>query len=153
MVSTESIHLRACSPCRLHFLPVLRDIVLDKQITQLLERAFAEASKLPEPEQDAVASVFLAELHSEQRWTQAFASSQVELLQLADEALREFEAGETLPIASARGMTPFGISSARTPTTTNSSKRCDNFPEFLSLRARQNRIALSVIQFPPLPGG
>ena len=67
-------------------------------MTQLLERAFAEASKLPEPEQDAVASVFLAELHSEQRWTQAFAGSQDELSQLADEALREFEAGETLPM-------------------------------------------------------
>ena len=67
-------------------------------MTQLLERAFAEASKLPAPEQDAVASVFLAELQCEQRWTQAFAGSQDELSQLADEALREFEAGETLPM-------------------------------------------------------
>ena len=67
-------------------------------MTQLLERAFAEASKLPEPEQDAVASVFLAELEAERHWTQLFASSQDELFQLADEALREFEAGETLPM-------------------------------------------------------
>ena len=67
-------------------------------MTQLLERAFAEASKLPEPEQDAVASVFLAELESERHWAQSFASSQEELSQLADEALREFEAGETLPM-------------------------------------------------------
>lgn len=67
-------------------------------MTQLLERAFAEASKLPETEQDAVASVFLAELDSERRWSQAFASSQGELSQLADEALREFETGETLPM-------------------------------------------------------
>ena len=36
-------------------------------MTQLLERAFTEASKLPEPEQDAVASLLLAELESEQR--------------------------------------------------------------------------------------
>ena len=71
-------------------------------MTQLLERAFAEASKLPEPEQDAVASVFLAELESEHRWSQAFASSQDALSQLADEALREFEAGETLPMDSER---------------------------------------------------
>ena len=71
-------------------------------MTQLLERAFAEASKLPEPEQDAVASVFLAELQSEQRWTQTFASTQDELSQLADEALREFEAGETLPMDTER---------------------------------------------------
>ena len=67
-------------------------------MTQLLERAFAEASRLPEPEQDAVASVFLAELESERRWTAAFASSQDELSRLADEALREFEAGETQPM-------------------------------------------------------
>ena len=67
-------------------------------MTQLLERAFTEASKLPEPEQDAVASFLLAELESEQRWARSFASSQEQLAQLADEALREFAAGETLPM-------------------------------------------------------
>ena len=67
-------------------------------MTQLLERAFTEASKLPEPEQDAMASLLLAELQSEQRWTHSFASSQDQLAQLADEALREFAAGETLPM-------------------------------------------------------
>ena len=73
-------------------------------MTQLLERAFAEASKLPAAEQDALASVFLAELKSEQRWAQAFGSSQDELAKLADEALREFEAGETLPLDPARDL-------------------------------------------------
>ena len=67
-------------------------------MTQLLERAFTEASKLPETEQDAVASLLLAELESERRWTHTFASSQDELAKLADEALREFEGGETLPM-------------------------------------------------------
>lgn len=67
-------------------------------MTQLLERAFAEAAKLPDSAQDAVASVFLEELNSEQRWTQAFASSQDQLLRLAEEALRELAAGETLPM-------------------------------------------------------
>ena len=71
-------------------------------MTQLLERAFSEASKLPEAEQDAVASLLLAELESERRWTQAFASSQDQLGTLADEALREFEAGETLRMDSDR---------------------------------------------------
>ena len=66
--------------------------------TQLLERAFAEASKLPAAEQDALASVFLAELKFEQRWAQALVSSQDELAKLADEALREFEVGETRPL-------------------------------------------------------
>jgi hypothetical protein len=67
-------------------------------MTQLLERAFAAASKLPESEQDAFASLLLAELESEQRWTEAFASSQDQLSSLADEALREFEAGQTEPM-------------------------------------------------------
>jgi hypothetical protein len=64
----------------------------------LLERAFAEASKLPEPEQDSFASLLLAELNSERRWSEAFASTQDKLATLADEALREFEGGETRPL-------------------------------------------------------
>jgi hypothetical protein len=64
----------------------------------LLERAFAEASKLPTAEQDAVASLVLAELESEQRWSKSFASSHNKLAQMADEALREFKAGETRPL-------------------------------------------------------
>ena len=67
-------------------------------MTQLLERAFTEASRLPEPEQNAVASFLLAELESERRWEHSFASSQDALAQLADEAVREFAAGETLPM-------------------------------------------------------
>jgi len=64
-------------------------------MTQLLERAFAAASKLPNTEQDAFASLLLAELESERRWTEAFAATRDQLSALADEALREFEAGET----------------------------------------------------------
>ena len=67
-------------------------------MTQLLERAFATASKLSDVEQDAVASFLLAELESEHRWAEAFAASQDQLAVLADEALREFEAGETQPM-------------------------------------------------------
>jgi len=67
-------------------------------VTQLLERAFTEASKLPDPEQDAFASLLLAELDSERRWAQAFAGTQDQLGALADEALREFDARETRPM-------------------------------------------------------
>jgi hypothetical protein len=67
-------------------------------MTQLLERAFAAAAKLPDTEQDAVASLLLAELESEHRWAEAFAKSQDQLSALADEALRELEAGETQPM-------------------------------------------------------
>lgn len=64
-------------------------------MTQLLERAFAAASKLPDPEQDAFASLLLAELDSERRWAATIAATQGQLSALADEALRELEAGET----------------------------------------------------------
>ena len=67
-------------------------------MTQLLERAFAAASKLPNPEQDAFASLLLAELDSERRWTETFATTQDQLSALADEALREFEAGQSEPM-------------------------------------------------------
>ena len=67
-------------------------------MTRLLERAFDEASKLTDKEQDAVAALLLAELVSELRWSEAFASTQEQLGRLADEALREFESGETLPM-------------------------------------------------------
>ncbi len=40
-------------------------------MTQLLERAFNEAAKLTESEQDAVASVLMAELESKGRGTSA----------------------------------------------------------------------------------
>lgn len=64
-------------------------------MTKLLEEAFAEASKLPEQEQDALATVILDELASERRWDQAFADSADLLAQLADQALAEHQAGKT----------------------------------------------------------
>ena len=67
-------------------------------MTRLLERAFSEASKLTDKEQDAVAALLLAELVSERRWSEAFASTQEQLRRLADEALREFERGEIPPM-------------------------------------------------------
>ena len=67
-------------------------------MTQLLERAFTEASKLPDAEQDSFASLLLAELESEKRWSKAFASTQAQLATLAEEALAEFQAGQTLPL-------------------------------------------------------
>lgn len=64
-------------------------------MTKRLEQAFAEARKLPEDEQDALANFLLEELASERHWTRAFADSQELLSQLADEALAEHHAGET----------------------------------------------------------
>ncbi len=64
-------------------------------MTKLLEKAFFEASKLPELEQNVFANWILEELASEQRWETAFANSEATLAQLADEALAEYHAGQT----------------------------------------------------------
>lgn len=64
-------------------------------MTDLLQKAFAEASKLTEVEQDQLAQSILDMLTSEQRWSAMFARSQDVLAELADEALAEFRAGKT----------------------------------------------------------
>jgi HD superfamily phosphodiesterase len=46
-------------------------------MTPLLEEAFAEAAKLPQQEQDALAAVIFDELASERRWDHAFATTAV----------------------------------------------------------------------------
>jgi hypothetical protein len=64
-------------------------------MTELLKRAFDEASKLPRDRQDAIASMLLRELESDRKWDRAFEDSQDALAKLADEALAEDERGET----------------------------------------------------------
>lgn len=63
--------------------------------TKLLEKAFHEASKLPEHEQDALAKWLLEELAAERRWETIFTDSADMLAGLADEALAEHKAGQT----------------------------------------------------------
>jgi hypothetical protein len=67
-------------------------------MTKLLEKAFAEAVKLPKKEQDKLAKWLLAELESERRWDDAFARSPDHLTRLADEALKEHRKGRTKPL-------------------------------------------------------
>ena len=62
-------------------------------MTAQLEKAFAEAKKLPPKEQDTFADWLLAELESERRWNQLFADSQDVLSKLAAEALAEHRIG------------------------------------------------------------
>lgn len=64
-------------------------------MTQALERAFAEAAKLPDTEQDAIAAWLMEELESERRWTESFERSADLLSQLADEALEDLRQGRT----------------------------------------------------------
>jgi len=56
-------------------------------MTQLLQKAFNQASQLSELEQNVVAKWLLAELASEKQWAATFAESEYVLSNLADEAL------------------------------------------------------------------
>ena len=71
-------------------------------MTQLLEKVFEKAARLPEAEQEEFARLMLAELESEQRWAELFARPESEdlLQRLADEALEAHRAGQTRPLDS-----------------------------------------------------
>ena len=64
-------------------------------MTKLFQRAFEEASKLPDGEQDALGRILLEELASERRWDDLFAGSHDLLAELGDQALAEHRAGRT----------------------------------------------------------
>ena len=67
-------------------------------MSKLLEKAFEAASKLPPSEQDALASLVLDEIASEQQWDEAFSRSQDVLAALAKKALDDNLAGKTTPL-------------------------------------------------------
>lgn len=64
-------------------------------MTTLLEQAFAEAAKLPEAEQDVLASRLLAELAAEDDFDRAIIRSSDKLVGLAQDALAEHRSGQT----------------------------------------------------------
>jgi hypothetical protein len=64
-------------------------------MTELLEKAFAEASKLPQEAQDMLAQMLLDDLVAEEKWADAFAKSPDKLARLADEALADYRNGKT----------------------------------------------------------
>ena len=66
-------------------------------MTQLLDQAIREVTRLPAAEQDALAAILLTEMAAEQRWFTAFARSQEVLAELAEEALKEDQTGRTRP--------------------------------------------------------
>ena len=67
-------------------------------MSEMLDRAFKQASRLPEPEQDELAAFILAEIADDRRWSEAFAASSSRLSDLASEALREHNAKKTKPL-------------------------------------------------------
>ncbi|MEH2157613.1 hypothetical protein [Nostoc sp.] len=64
-------------------------------MTELLQQAIAKLKNLPANEQDAIATMILAELEDERRWDEAFARSPDMLAKLATEAMVEYRAGKT----------------------------------------------------------
>jgi len=66
----------------------------------MLEKAFAEASKLPESEQDELAGLILAELEADRRWDRLFERDPEKLRQLVLEAREEYRAGRSEPMDS-----------------------------------------------------
>ena len=67
-------------------------------MTSLLEKAFKEAAKLPDFEQNIIAKRVLEELSSEKKWEESFAESEDILSTLADEALEDHKQGKTEPL-------------------------------------------------------
>jgi hypothetical protein len=67
-------------------------------MTKLLEKAFAEAAKLPVEAQDALAAAILAEVASEPLWDESFRRRPDALRRLAEEARGEYLAGQTQPL-------------------------------------------------------
>ena len=68
-------------------------------MTQLLEKAIAEAKTSPPEIQDAIANLILAELHDERKWQQAFGSTGDEQWdRLAESVRKEITSGDTEPL-------------------------------------------------------
>ena len=63
-------------------------------MTQLLKKAFQEASKLPAMDQNALAKWLLEELEAEKKWETRFAESEDVLDMLADEAIQAHKKGK-----------------------------------------------------------
>ena len=82
-------------------------------MTSMLEKAFFEAAKVPDVEQNALARWVLDEIESDRKWDTLFAESEDTLAQLASEALEEEEQGKTTRLdvdkKRTKSKTPFDI--------------------------------------------
>jgi hypothetical protein len=65
-------------------------------MTQLLQQALTEVQKLPESQQDAIASIILQEIADERLWDKSFAKSQDKLAAMAQKARTDIEAGRVI---------------------------------------------------------
>jgi hypothetical protein len=67
-------------------------------MTTLLAKAFDEATRLPDIEQNTLAKWLLDELEDERKWSKVFAESEDVLDTLADEAIQAKRQGKTTPL-------------------------------------------------------
>jgi hypothetical protein len=67
----------------------------------LLEKAFAEIARLPEPAQETIASLILDEIQAERGWDERFANSQDQLGELVRLARGEAARGDVRPYGPA----------------------------------------------------
>ena len=65
-------------------------------MTELLAKAFEQASKLSPRLKDDLARQILEDLIGERKWDETLARTQNQLEKMADEALAEFRAGRTV---------------------------------------------------------
>ncbi len=71
-------------------------------MSQLLDHAVAEARKLPDAEQDAIAALILQEIADTQQWDEAFARSPDKLAALAARAEEQLRTGRCLSVKSCK---------------------------------------------------
>jgi hypothetical protein len=72
-------------------------IEVGSQMNSKLERAISVVSRLPETEQESIASLILDEIAAESGWDARFQSSQDQLAELARRARAEVAAGDVTP--------------------------------------------------------
>ncbi|HEY3776568.1 MAG TPA: hypothetical protein VGL35_00775 [Rhizomicrobium sp.] len=66
-------------------------------MNKLFERAFTEAAKLPDAQQEAVANRILEDIEVERGWEERFAKSQDVVAELSRKAGEHIARGTTLP--------------------------------------------------------
>jgi hypothetical protein len=63
-------------------------------MSQLLDQAMAEARKLSELEQDAIAALIMAEIEDDRKWEESLARSPGKLAALMNRAAQQVQAGQ-----------------------------------------------------------
>ena len=63
----------------------------------LLKKAIAEVARLPDPDQEAIASLILEEINSEHVWDEQLAATQDQLGELVRLARAEVASGDVVP--------------------------------------------------------